>query len=96
MSLHYGAPYGYDMVEFPSYPSISESTNFASNTFKFTIEQEPDVCFVGKNSYIALQLNIVQTREDSSQHPLEPIINAGTRADPTTISVPYLCNNPGV
>ena len=64
MSLHYGAPYGYDMVEIPSYPPVSESTNFASNTFKFTIEQEPDTCFVGKNCYIALQLNIVQTRED--------------------------------
>ena len=25
--LHHGVPYGYDMVEFPSYPSISESTN---------------------------------------------------------------------
>ena len=34
------------------------------------------------------------TREDGSQHPLEPIINGGTRFAPTAISVPYLCNNP--
>ena len=49
MSLHYGVPFGYDMIEIPSYPPVSESTNFTSNTLKFTIEQEPDVCFVGKN-----------------------------------------------
>ena len=34
------------------------------------------------------------TREDGSQHPLEPIINDGSRLVPTIISVPYLCNNP--
>ena len=34
------------------------------------------------------------TREDGSQHPLEPIINDGTHLAPTVISVPYLCNNP--
>ena len=34
------------------------------------------------------------TREDSSVHPLEPIINSGTRALPTAISIPYICPNP--
>ena len=34
------------------------------------------------------------TREDGTQHPLEPIINGGTRVTPTIIPVPYLCNNP--
>ena len=49
---------------------------------------------VGKQSYFSAQINIVMTREDGPQHRLEPIINAGTRATPTAISVPYLCNNP--
>ena len=35
------------------------------------------------------------TREDGTTHTtLEPIINAGTRAIPTAISVPYICPNP--
>ena len=34
MSLHYGVPFGYDMTEMPSYPPVSESTNFTSNTYK--------------------------------------------------------------
>ena len=99
MSLHYGAPYGFDMIEIPSYPSISEATTIASNTYKFTIEQEPDVCFVGKNSYITIQLGIVQTRENYVEsgltYPLECILNSGTRANPTNISTPYICSNPG-
>ena len=33
------------------------------------------------------------TREDGSQHPLEPIINDNPRVSPAIISVPYLCNN---
>ena len=91
-TLHYGDPCGWDMIEIPSYPSISESTTLASNTFKFTIEQEPDVCFVGKNSYITIQLGIVQTRENYAQsgltYPLECIINAGLRSNPDTLSTP--------
>ena len=34
------------------------------------------------------------TREDGSQHSLEPIINDSPRVTPAMISVPYLCNNP--
>ena len=33
-------------------------------------------------------------REDGTAHTLEPIINTGTRAQPTAISVPNIRQNP--
>ena len=95
MSLEYGIPYGYDMVEIPSSPSVNANTNFGGNNVKFTIEQSQDTCYVGKNSYISIQLQIVQTREDNSYHCLEQIINTGTRALPLCISQPYITSNAG-
>jgi hypothetical protein len=62
----------------------------------FTIPQSADKWIVGKNSYIAIRLNITQTDEAGVQGPLRPIINAGTRAAPTTISIPYLSVNPAI
>ena len=94
MSLYYGTAYGYDMLEMAASPCISSSTTFGGD-ITFPINQPGNnVYIVGKQSYISAQLYIVMTREDGTQYPLEPIINAGTRATPTAISVPYLCNNP--
>ena len=103
MSLYYGTAYGYDMLEMVSSPCISSSVNF-SGDITFSINQPGNNTYiVGKQSYISAQLNIVLTREDGTQHPLEPIVNASvtplvpatnTRATPAAISVPYLCNNP--
>ena len=93
MSLYYGTAYGYDMLEMVASPCISASTTFGGD-ITFPINQPGNnVYIVVKQSYISAQLSIVMTREDGSQHPLEPIINDGTRVTPTIISVPYLCNN---
>ena len=94
MSLYYGTAYEYDMLEMVGSPCIGSSTSF-SGDITFPINQPGNnVYTVGKQSYFSAQLNIVMTREDGSQHPLEPNINNGTRLAPTAISVPYLCNNP--
>ena len=42
---------------------------------------------------INLDINTQNNNEDGSQHPLEPIVNDGSRVTPTAISVSYLCNN---
>ena len=39
MSIAFDAPYGHDIVEVPSTPSISSSTNLGGNNVRFTIEQ---------------------------------------------------------
>ena len=62
MSLSYGTPYGWDIVEIPSYPNISQSSTFGGNNVKFTVEQEPSYCYNGKNCYISVQLDIKQVR----------------------------------
>ena len=95
MALSYGTPYGWDIVEIPSYPNINKDSNFGGNNVKFTIEQEPSYCYNGKNCYISVQLDIKQIRETGDVKCLEPIINSGSRTEPTKISVPYLSNNPG-
>ena len=94
MSVPYNAVYGWDMLEVPSNPSVSSSTNMGGNNIKFTIEQPEDIVYNGKNCYLTVQLQIVQTREDNSTHPLEGIINSGTRLAPTGISFCHLTQNP--
>ena len=93
-SIPYKAVYGWDMLEVPSNPSVSSSTNIGGNNIKFTIEQGEDIVYNGKNCYLTVQLQIVQVREDLNMTPLEPIINTGTRAHPSAISIPHLTQNP--
>ena len=89
-SIPYSAVYGWDLVEILSNPSVSFSTNIGGNTIKFTIEQGEDIVYNGKNCYLTAQLQIVQVREDGvTMTPLEPIINTGTRAHPSAISIPH-------
>ena len=85
--------YGNDFFEISPSPAISTSANF-NNDIKFNIEQPTSAYISGKNSYISIGLQIVMTREDGTSHTLEPIINTGTRAIPTAISIPYLTQNP--
>lgn len=95
MAVPFNSPYGWSMLEIPSSPSVYSSTNLGGTNVIFTIEGSDNVVYKGKNSYISIQLQIVQTRENGvTNKPLEPIINTGTRAAPTAISVPYLCPNP--
>ena len=95
MSVPYNSVYGWDMLEVPSIPCVSSSTNMGGNNIKFTIEQPEDIVYNGKNSYLTVQLQIVQVREDgTTTKPLEPIINSGTRIKPTGISIPHLTQNP--
>ena len=80
-SIPYSAVYGWDLLEVPSNPSVSSSTNIGGNNIKFVIEQGEDIVYNGKNCYLTAQLQIVQVREDgTTMTPLEPIINTGTRA----------------
>ena len=85
--------YGYDFLEISTTPNISSSSNF-NNDIKVSIEQPVSAYISGKNTYAEVTVQIVMTREDSTVHPLEPIINSGTRALPTAISIPYICPNP--
>ena len=93
-SIPYSAVYGWDLVEIPSNPSVSSSTNLGGNNIKFVIEQGEDIVYNGKNCYLTAQLQIVQVREDGTMTTLEPIISSGTRATPTGISIPHLTQNP--
>ena len=43
-----------------------------------------------------MKLNITMTDENGNAGPLRPIINTGTRAAPTNISIPYLSVNPAI
>ena len=84
------------MLELPCSPAISRASNFTGDV-TFTIQQYGDKVFiVPKMTYISVQLEIIQTRAAGDYHTLEPIINTGTRAIPTAVSVPYLCNNPAM
>ena len=92
MSLYYGTACEYDMLEMVGSPCISSSTSFSGDITSPINQPGNNVYIVGKQSYFSAQLNIVMTREDGSQHPLEPINNAGTRVTPTAIPVQYLCS----
>ena len=65
-SIPYSAVYGWDLLEVPSNPSVSSSTNIGGNNIKFTIEQGEDIVYNGKNCYLTAQLQIVQVREDGT------------------------------
>ena len=88
--------YSQDFLDVPSDPSISSSTAF-SGDITFTIQQPSNECYIiGKQSYFSIGLQIVQVREDSTLHTLEPIINVGAvnaRTAPQILSVPYLTQN---
>ena len=51
-SIPYNAVYGWDLVEIPSNPSVSSSTNLGGNNIKFVIEQGEDIVYNGKNCYV--------------------------------------------
>ena len=88
------SPKGYGFDEIYSSPQLSGSK--LPTEISFTIPQSPDKWIVGKNSYIAIRLNVTQTDEVGNQGNLRPIINAGTRAAPTNVSIPYISTNPGI
>jgi hypothetical protein len=94
-AIPYDAPYGWDVIECPSIPSVSSSTVLGGNNIRFSIEQGSELyVYNGKNSTIGLQLQIVMVDENGDQRTLQPIINTGTREEPTCISIPHLCPNP--
>jgi len=88
------SPKGLGFDEIFSSPQLSGAP--LPTEITFTIPQSADKWMVGKNSYIAIRLNITQTDENGVQGPLRPIINAGTRVAPAVISIPYLSSNPGI
>ena len=94
MSLSYGSAIGYDMLEIPSNPSISSSSNF-NGDITFQIDQPSEQCYiVGKQSYLSLQLQITMSHEEGTAGLMMPIVNHGDRITPQAISVPYICPNP--
>ena len=91
MALTYGLQYGIDVLEIPSVPSISQAVNFGGNNIKFTIDQSENDCYIGKNCYGSIALQITQLDGSGLPHPLCPFQNAGG-----SLSVPYLNNNPAM
>ena len=53
MSLEIGIPYGYDIVECISNPSVNKSTNIEGSVIKFNVSHNEDACYVGKKSYLS-------------------------------------------
>ena len=94
MAVAFDAPYGYDLVEIPSNPSVSSSTNIGGNNIRFVIDQSENYVYNTKNSYLSIQLQTVMVDEAGTARTLQPIVNAGTRAVPTAISIPHICPNP--
>ena len=88
------SPKGYGFDEVYSSPQLSGSK--LPTEISFTIPQSPDKWIVGKNSYIAIRLNITQRNETGVQGNLQPIVHTGTRAVPTALSIPFVSNNPGI
>ena len=84
------------------YDKIQTTTSVAYGGFntniKFSIPPKGDnMYYVGKKSYMSVQLRIIQTRDDGlTSFNLEPIIDTGTRLIPTAISIPFINNNPVV
>ena len=88
------SPKGYGFDEIYSSPQLTGTR--LPTEITFNIPQSPDKWIVGKNSYISIRLNITQTNEAGVQGNLRPIVNTGTRAVPTAISIPYLSVNPAI
>ena len=91
------SPKGYGFDEIYSNPQLSGGT--IPTELTFTISQSPDKAIIGKNCFFQMRVSIIQTNEtgNTAQNgPLSPIINTGTRALPTSISIPYLSQNPGI
>ena len=93
MSIPFDSPYGWDLVEVPSNPSISSSTSssLGGTNVRFTIEQGSELyVYNQKNSFYDIQLQIVMVDETGTSQTLQPIINTGTRGAPTSNSIPHL------
>ena len=88
------SPKGYGFDEIYSSPQLTGTR--LPTEITFNIPQSPDKWIVGKNSYISIRLNITQTNEAGVQGNLSPIVNTGTRAVPTAISIPFLSVNPAI
>ena len=92
--VSYAVPYSKDMLELTTTPTISRSVTFTGSVTANIAQPSNECRIIGKESYASIELNIQMIREDGTIHCLEPIINAGSRVKPTTISIPHLCQNP--
>ena len=92
MTLFSPKGYGFDEI----YSSLQLSGSKLPTENSFPIPQSPDKWSVGKNSYIAIKLNITQTNETGVQGNLQSIVNTGKRAVPSAISIPFVSNNSGI
>ena len=89
-------PYGYEVTKIKSNQTINYDSFSGDILYSFTNEAEKWIS--PKNTSLTVQLRICMTDETAGAgvHPgtLKPIINAGSRAGPTQVSIPYINNNP--
>ena len=69
--------------------------NFNSE-YVFDMMSESDEYVSIKNSYMSVNMQIFQVSENNAQvdQRLQPIVNQGTRATPTSLAIPYINPNP--
>ena len=86
-------PWGYSLSRVKS----NQTVNYDSfnGDIEFNIQNdEAEEWISTKNSFMTVKLRIVQTDEGGNSGLLQPIINTGTRAAPTAVSIPFLNANP--
>jgi hypothetical protein len=83
------------MVKLVKITSNSNNISYAgfNGDISYSYENPKGYSSSPKQTYLMVKLNIVQTDENGGGHPLMPIVNAGTRAVPTAVSIPFLNNN---
>ena len=57
MAVAFDAPYGYDLVEIPSNPSVSSSTNIGGNNIRFV--NQKIMCTSQKYLFLRIQLQVM-------------------------------------
>ena len=85
-------PFGYEVTKVKSNQTLNYDNFTGDISFSFTPEAEKWIS--PKNTFITIQLRITMTDDLGNIGTLKPIINIGTRAAPTVVSIPFINSNP--
>ena len=85
------SPKGFAFKEYFSNSTMNGQGMPTEISFKIPQNADP---LIGKNHYMSIRADIQQIDECGNSTRLQPIINAGTRAAPTSLSFPYIASNP--